>query len=486
MAEDKKAAVFIVDDDVGLVRLMERALRREGYGTESAVSGNEAIDRLTRESADLLLLDLKLPDMEGGDVISRFESLQRKIPFIIITGQGDERVAVDMMKRGALDYVVKDANFLELLVKVVGRALAQLSQEKRLAAAEASARESQELTQAVLNSLSARIAVLDKKGAILAVNQPWTKTASGDCDPGFALARIGDNYLEICQQAAARGEQGAEQVHASIDGVLYHGEEARSVEYHYDAADAEHWFLTTVTPLTAIGGGAVVTHVDISNRKRLEAEVLEIAESERQRVAFDLHDGICQELTGIGFRATAIQRELAKEGHPLSPNLTLVEQAIAAAVAHTRQVARGLIPVVPEGLGLMHALHQLASTTAQLRRMDCSFECARPVPIDDPVVANELYRIAQEAVTNAAQHGHAGRIVLKLANPRGEIRLTVEDDGKGVPVDSLPGPGMGLRIMHYRAGRIRGQLTVRPRKPRGTEVICRISNSPRLAPLPTK
>jgi len=87
--------------------------------------------------ADLLLLDLKLPDIEGPALIGSMTSMDRSVPFIIITGQGDERVAVDMMKRGALDYLVKDVNFIEFVPTVVRRALSQLEKEHRLAAAEA-------------------------------------------------------------------------------------------------------------------------------------------------------------------------------------------------------------------------------------------------------------------------------------------------------------------------------------------------------------
>ncbi len=83
-----------------------------------------------------MLLDLKLPDYHGKGLLDLLADISRAVPFIIITGQGDERVAVDMMKRGALDYLVKDAEFLEFLPAVVQRSLAQLDRETRLAAAE--------------------------------------------------------------------------------------------------------------------------------------------------------------------------------------------------------------------------------------------------------------------------------------------------------------------------------------------------------------
>jgi signal transduction histidine kinase len=128
--------ILIVDDDQGLLRLIQRTLKREGFVTATASSGQEAIAWIKQHQADLLLLDLKLEDIEGRELINHLSGIGRSVPFIIITGQGDERVAVDMMKRGALDYLVKDVNFTEFVPVVVRRALEQLVNAKKLAEAD--------------------------------------------------------------------------------------------------------------------------------------------------------------------------------------------------------------------------------------------------------------------------------------------------------------------------------------------------------------
>src|SRR3954447_14452748 len=141
--------VLIVDDDQGLLRLIQKALERAGLSTTTASSGREAIAWLTGNSAQLMLLDLKLPDFEGRDLVKHLSSINRSLPFIVITGQGDERVAVDMMKRGALDYVVKDADFLAFLPDVVRRAMNDVARERQLAAAIA---EREELERVLLKT----------------------------------------------------------------------------------------------------------------------------------------------------------------------------------------------------------------------------------------------------------------------------------------------------------------------------------------------
>ena len=143
MPAPSPANILIVDDDLGLLRLVQKALKREGFRTATAGSGREAMDWLAANRADLMLLDLKLPDLEGNQLINRLADTGQKVPFIIITGQGDERVAVDMMKRGALDYLVKDVKFIEFVPTVVLRSLEKLETDKRLAAAQAALEESQ-------------------------------------------------------------------------------------------------------------------------------------------------------------------------------------------------------------------------------------------------------------------------------------------------------------------------------------------------------
>lgn len=142
MPAPHSATVFIVDDDHALLRLLQKTLEREGFSTATANSGKKAIAWLEHSTADLMLLDLKLHDIEGKDLINRLTAMHRSIPFVIITGQGDERVAVDMMKRGALDYLVKDVQFIQFVPSVVSRALAKLETDSRLRAAQAALEES--------------------------------------------------------------------------------------------------------------------------------------------------------------------------------------------------------------------------------------------------------------------------------------------------------------------------------------------------------
>ena len=128
--------ILVVDDDKGLLRLIEKLLRQEGFLVATASSGKEAQTWLNQNKPDLMLLDLKLSDLSGKELIGNLSKENKLPPFIIITGQGDERVAVEMMQLGAIDYLVKDTQFIGFVPTVVKKALQQIEKDKRLVLAE--------------------------------------------------------------------------------------------------------------------------------------------------------------------------------------------------------------------------------------------------------------------------------------------------------------------------------------------------------------
>ncbi len=325
--------------------------------------------------------------------------------------------------------------------------------------------ESEERLRAILNTVADAIVSIDRRGTITGVNPACARIF------GYPEAEMLGQNVSLLMPSPYREEHDThlDNYHrtgkARIIGI---GREVRAqrkdgTEFPVDLAVSEVEHLNMFTGVIR----------DISPRKQLEAEVLRIGEEERRRMAADLHDGICQEMVGIQYLAILLLRDLEKVRHPLAGQARRIEEAIIKTTAHSRQLARGLSPVVADGSGLMHALRQLAETTAEARRIRCAFECPTPVAIENPTTANELYRIAQEAILNAVRHAHATRITVRLTQTNDEACLTVADNGPGLPAEVENAPGMGLRVMRYRASLIGGQLVIRPRRRGGTEVICR-------------
>ena len=160
-----------------------------------------------------------------------------------------------------------------------------------------------------------------------------------------------------------------------------------------------------------------------------------------------------------------------------SGNWTGSCRVLDEAIGQTRSLARGLHPVKPEPNGLMSALQELASRTRALFNIGCRFICRQPVLLEDSTTATHLYRIAQEAVTNAIKHGKPGLIQISLTQTPGRINLAVKDNGVGLPATPRKHRGMGLRIMQYRAGTIGGSLAIQKDAGGGTTVVCSVHTS---------
>ncbi len=458
--------ILIVDDDRGLLRLIEKALQREGLSTAAAPSGKAALEWLAKNQADLLLLDLKLQDMEGKDLVRRLSEIQRPAPFIIITGQGDERVAVEMMKRGARDYLVKDAQFLEFVPEVVKHVLEQLETERRLAAAE----ERVNLVESVVERGFSAVLIANSDfpdPQVLYVNPSFSQLTG--YSPGQVVGRplSALNGLSAVQERLGRGW--------SHDERFLEGTSA------YQTAEGEHWAEWRVGPVKDKSGR--ITHWlvilrDMTERKRLEKEILEISDREQRRIGQDLHDGLCQQLAGIELMSQALEQKIAPRSKTDAARAGEIAGHVREAIRQTRLLARGLSPVTLESEGLMSALQELASNTEKIFQVDCRFECEPPVCVQDQAVVTHLFRITQEAVSNAIKHGKATRIVIRLSQQQGTILLVISDNGSGFAGTVSRDKGMGLRIMQSRAGMIGGTLTVEKNPEGGARICCAIAPAP--------
>lgn len=342
-APARPSRLLVVDDDEGLLILMAETLRAEGHEVDTVASGREALAELGRSTPDLMLLDLKLRDLDAPTLLGRLQEGASRVPFIVVTGQGDEKVAVEIMKRGALDYVMKDAALLDLLPSVVRRTLDGLAKERTLAQVEA-------------------------------------------------------------------------------------------------------------------------------ERRHLETELLAASERERHSIGADLHDGVGQLLTAVEFNCAALKSELAPRDPSAAQRLDQVGKMLREAVAQTRYLARGLVPLGDEPDALQVGLTELAARTRGLGRVECEFDCPDPVLIADPVVTGHLYRIAQEAVNNGLKHARARAITLSLRRAGGRVVLEIADDGVGLP--EQPTSGVGLGLLRYRASVIGAQLDLRSRPGAGVVITC--------------
>jgi PAS domain S-box-containing protein len=217
---------------------------------------------------------------------------------------------------------------------------------------------------------------------------------------------------------------------------------------------------------------------DITERKRLEKEILEISEREKRRIGHDLHDGLCQHLAGVEMMSQVLEQKLASRFEDGAKRAGEIARNVREAISQTRSLARGLSPVTLDSEGIVSALQELALNTGKIFGVVCRLDCDPPVPVADHAVATHLFRLAQEAVSNAIKHGRAKKISIQLTGDPGRVILKVDDDGTGFPAEIFKSKGMGLRIMQSRVGMMDGTLAIERNPGGGASVICSVPNRP--------
>jgi PAS domain S-box-containing protein len=220
-----------------------------------------------------------------------------------------------------------------------------------------------------------------------------------------------------------------------------------------------------------IGTGISLTVRNITERKRLEQEILDVSSRERQTIGRDLHDGLGQELTGVALMlrglATRIQKQCPETVDQVNEIVVLVNQSIETA----RTLARGLMPANTDGGGLSFSLRALAERSRTLYGFEVDYRAkVAPELILGEATASHLYRIAQEALTNTARHGHASAVTIFLFITKSKFLLRITDNGVGIRETGKSGSGMGLKIMKYRASMIGARFEIVRNYPHGTVV----------------
>ena len=243
------------------------------------------------------------------------------------------------------------------------------------------------------------------------------------------------------------------------------------------------WYVMSCAATSVDGDEQIGTFVDVTERKRLEAAVRDAAARERRKLGMDLHDGLGQELTGISMLVGALRS--THEPAARERLLGRIETIARRSVATCRQVARGLSPVA-EGDGALAAalgdmIEQRALGTGVDVRLEVMGTATIPCP---PDVVDQLFRIAQESVTNAVKHAAAQSVTVRLTEDDGFVHLEVADDGAANGHVEFGTQGMGLKIMRDRASRIGAQLSIgAPATGRGTVVTCHYERDPVCAPV---
>ncbi|XAM00813.1 PAS domain S-box protein [Phycisphaeraceae bacterium D3-23] len=211
---------------------------------------------------------------------------------------------------------------------------------------------------------------------------------------------------------------------------------------------------------------------DISKRRALEKRQADAKHQERQAIAQEIHDGLGGQLTGVELLTKALAKRLASKDSSATHELKVISTHLQEAHRQLRQISRGIMPVEGSPQGLEGALQKFAQNSSRISPASVVLRCDPQLPITDSTMANTLFRIAQEATTNAIKHASAKHILIQLCSGPDTLTLVVEDDGVGIQEKPDGHDGLGLHTMKQRAGLIGANLILGRREGGGTTVKC--------------
>lgn len=484
MAE--RLRLLMLEDDETDAELELMALRSGGFDCDmKRVYSRAAFEAALAEGGwDLVLADYNLPAFTGLDALALVRASDPVLPFILISGTLGEERAIESLKAGASDYLIKDN--LARLVPCIRRALAEHQERLEHLATQKALAESEERYRGIVEDQTELIVRLDPHRLVLFANQ-----AFGRCH-GTEVARLaGAPFLDFVHapdrpsvsQALDRLAQGPPIIECECRAPSALGAEARWQQWAFRA------FFDAAGALTQIQGvGRDITErVNMLNTvqrmqerlRHLSWRFLGIIEGERKNLSRELHDEIGQILTGIRFNLEALARQVPDAG--AQERIRDSIESAQLVLDRVRQVSHSLRPVQLDDLGLVAAVRLHLDRQAAVGGFKPHFSATALEHRLAAEVETTCFRIAQESLTNVLRHSQAKNVWIEMKQDgtdeiKAALLLSIRDDGKGFDCggSSHAGASLGLLGMEERVGLLGGTLEIRSAPGKGTEVVARI------------
>ena len=497
--------ILVVEDSENDALLLQLAIERSGARCvcRRVETAQEMTAALDAQSWDVVIADYVMPKFDGLAALALLKGRGLDVPFIIVSGHITENTAVAAMKAGAHDYVMKDK--LTRLAPAIAREIRDAEMRREQRASENELWKEQAFRAAIETSIPSGIAVVDLDGRQSYVNPAfcrmvgWTETELIGRKPPFdywppeeaesitaALAKVaageippfglelrlrrknGERFDTLLLMTALKDS------FENITGWLSSITDITQRKQAEDALRRSHEELELrVRQRTAeLSTANAELQAALAERRRLENELLEITDNERRRIGLNLHDDLGQKLTGIALMCKGLQVQLDRRGSEGAAEAARIHALIQETMSQTRDLSHDLVTLDVQEQDLATAMEGMVLHVKRTFNISCRFQCETKAPVLEANFVSQLYKITQEAVTNAIRHGKAKNVEICVSNGGSHLRLTIRNDGAPFPSAVKSKAGLGLRIMSYRAHLIGASLEVKPGEREGAVVTC--------------
>lgn len=447
----KKYKILIVEDNEALNQLFNLTLSRENYICTSVYDGKSALESITQYNYDLVLLDYKLPDFTAKEILEKINSLKKSVNFIVITGHGDEKIAVEVMKLGALDYLVKEQNLIDVLPINIKRILKSITTNQNLENTRRKLIESGKLYRTLLKQLP-DIVIIHKSGKILYINEAVHKILPFNTYKGKTLLSL---FPPVTGASIVKNLQ-----------RLKNGEPIGIYEINLEGNDGAKKYLNVQSEeIKYKGEKAIITVLtDVTKAKEAEENILqktiEIQEKERARIAEDIHDDLGPILSSIkiysGLLFSKNKNQKDKKEYALK-----IQELVDSAIKNTRTISNNLMPNALKDYGLINAIGLFCETLNKTNFLKINytydnFELDKTQEI-------VIYRVLTELINNSLKHSGCSIIDLEIRKRENEkLWIYYKDNGCGLKhhAKDKKRDGRGLSNIFNRLASINAQYSL--------------------------
>lgn len=470
---EKPIAVLLIEDNPGDARLIREQLREATEDTFDLSLANNLQDGLTAlqtNNFSMILLDLSLPDSFGLDTLQKVRSVIQDVPIVVLTGFDDQTLGIQAVQMGAQDYLLKNDSHPKLLSRTIRYAIERHRIETQL-------RQSQEEYRSLINDVfdttTVGVLILDRDFKIV-----WVNAA---IEVYFGMPRedlLGHDKRVLIEEKLkcifSDSDGYADSILSSYrDNAFHHRLECQvTPEGNRQERWLEHWSQPIRAGIYA--GGRIEHYTDITQRKLIEASEREKAQKlaaaeERHRLARELHDSVSQTL----FTSTVMSESALRqwESNPQKSHDLMVQlhHLTTSALSEMRLLLLELRPASLTQVGLPTLIQQLSATLQSRTAIEIS-TALDDIPTLEPDVQVALYRTVQEALNNITKHAQATNVLIRLEWNKGELVLTISDNGKGFDPGVTKPSSLGMNIMRERAESINAHLSIESSIGLGTRV----------------
>jgi PAS domain S-box-containing protein len=504
--------ILLVEDSENDALLLELAIQRSGAKCvcRRVETAAEMAAALQAQEWDAIIADYVLPHFDGLAALALVKERGMDVPFIIVSGHITEDTAVAAMKAGAHDYVMKDK--LARLAPAIAREMrdAQVRRSQRASAKELW--EEQAFRSAIETSIPSGIAAVDLDGRQSYVNPAfcrmvgWTEVELIDRKPPFdywppeerghitaALAEVAGGEIPPGGLELRLRRKNGERFDTlllmtplkdSFDNVKGWLSSITDITQRKQAEDAlrrshEELELRVRQRTADLSAANTALQAALAERRRLEHELLEITEKERRRIGLNLHDDLGQKLTGIALMSKGLQVQLTRRNSEGAAEAATIHTLIQETLNQARELSHDLVTLDLEEKDLASAMERMVSHVKRTFNISCRFDCETKASAVEAGAVSQLYKITQEAVTNAIKHAQAKNVEIRLSNGGDRLLFSIRNDGAPFPSVVKANDGLGLRIMSYRANLIGASLEIRPGESEGAVLTCSLPTSSR-------